>query len=81
MYKGKYGKVRVMEVKTQFGSVMSPILKLYPLEVTTVDSLPLTKRDLENGPCLDQDQIPGVQRVRRSRYGKLLQQTKRLDYL
>ncbi|GFY22730.1 hypothetical protein TNCV_2179911 [Trichonephila clavipes] len=43
-----------MEVKTQFGSVMRPIQKLYPLEVTTVDSLPLTERDVEDGPCLDQ---------------------------
>ncbi|GFV23923.1 hypothetical protein TNCV_272861 [Trichonephila clavipes] len=47
MYKGK---VRVMEVKTQFGSVMRPIQKLYPLEVTTVDSLPLTEIDIEDGP-------------------------------
>ncbi|GFT98864.1 DUF5641 domain-containing protein [Trichonephila clavipes] len=83
MYLGKDGKVRVMEVKTQFGSVMRPIQfrsVMNPLEVTTVDSLPLTERDVEDGPCLDQDQIPGVQRVRRSRYGRLLQQTKRLDY-
>ncbi|GFX85956.1 hypothetical protein TNCV_2473581 [Trichonephila clavipes] len=76
MYKGKGGKVRVMEVTTQFGSVMRPIQKLYPLEVTTVDSLPLTERDVDDGPSLDQDQIPEVQRVRRSRYGRLLQQTK-----
>ncbi|GFV42405.1 hypothetical protein TNCV_4311351 [Trichonephila clavipes] len=80
MYKGKDGRVRVMEVKTQFGSVMRPIQKLYPLEVTTVDSLPSTERDVEDGPCLDQNQIPVVQRERRSRYGRLLQQTKRLDY-
>ncbi|GFU73708.1 uncharacterized protein TNCV_21931 [Trichonephila clavipes] len=78
MYKGKDGKVHVMEVKTQFGSVMRPIQKLYLLEVTTVDSLPLTERDIEDGPCLDQDQIPGVQRVCRSRYGRLLQQTRDL---
>ncbi|GFY08072.1 DUF5641 domain-containing protein [Trichonephila clavipes] len=78
MYKGKDGKVHVMEVKTQFGSVMRPIQKLYPLEMTTVDSLPLTEIDVEDGPCLNQDQIPGVQRVRRYRYGRLLQQTKTL---
>ncbi|GFY09338.1 DUF5641 domain-containing protein [Trichonephila clavipes] len=78
MYKGKDGKVRVMEVKTQFGSVMRPIQKLYSLEVTTVDSLPLTEIDVEDGPCLDQDQILGVQRVRRSRYGRLLQQIRDL---
>ncbi|GFY56199.1 fatty acid synthase [Trichonephila inaurata madagascariensis] len=31
MYKGKDGRVRVMEVKTKFGSVMRPIQKLYLL--------------------------------------------------
>ncbi|GFY65601.1 uncharacterized protein TNIN_192851 [Trichonephila inaurata madagascariensis] len=60
MYKGKDGRLRVMEVKTQFGSVMRPIQKLYPLEVTTVDSLSSTERDVENGACLHQDQIPVV---------------------
>ncbi|GFW46893.1 integrase catalytic domain-containing protein [Trichonephila clavipes] len=60
MYKGKDGRVRAMEVKTQFGSVMRPIQKLYPLEVTTVDALPSTERDVEDGPFLDQDQIPVV---------------------
>ncbi|GFQ65333.1 hypothetical protein TNCT_470551 [Trichonephila clavata] len=59
-------------------SVMRPILKLYPLEVTTADSLSSTERDVENGSCLDQDQIPEVQGVLRSRYGRLLKQTKRL---
>ncbi|GFQ98822.1 integrase catalytic domain-containing protein [Trichonephila clavata] len=79
MYKGIDGRVRVVEVKTQFGSVMRPIQKLYPLEVTTADSLSSTERDVENGSCLDQDQIPEVQGVLRSRYGRLLKQTKRLD--
>ncbi|GFR00418.1 hypothetical protein TNCT_595381 [Trichonephila clavata] len=79
MHKGKDGRVRVMEVKTQFGSLMRPIQKLYPLEVTTADSLSSTERDVEDGPRLDQDQIPVVKGVRRSRYGRLLKQTKRLD--
>ncbi|GFQ84761.1 hypothetical protein TNCT_288801 [Trichonephila clavata] len=79
MCKGKDGRVRVVEVKTQFGSVMRPIQKLYPLEVTTADSLSSTERDVENGSCLDQDQVPEVQGVLRSRYGRLLKQTKRLD--
>ncbi|GFQ75959.1 hypothetical protein TNCT_575331 [Trichonephila clavata] len=82
MYKGKDGRVRVVEVKTQFGSVMRPIQKLYPLEVTTADSLSSTERDVENGSCLDQDRAllaPEVQGVLRSRYGRLLKQTKRLD--
>ncbi|GFR01254.1 hypothetical protein TNCT_24821 [Trichonephila clavata] len=61
MYKGKDGRVRVVEVKTQFGSVMRPFQKLYPLEVTTADSLSSIERDVENGSCLDQDQIPEVQ--------------------
>ncbi|GFQ84961.1 uncharacterized protein TNCT_99141 [Trichonephila clavata] len=78
LYKGKDGRVRVVEVKTQFGSVMRPIQKLYPLDVTTADSLSSTERDVENGSCLDQDQIPEVQGVLRSRYGRLLKQTKRL---
>ncbi|GFS59015.1 integrase catalytic domain-containing protein [Trichonephila clavipes] len=72
-YKGKDGKVRVMEGKTQFGSVMRPIQKLYSLEVTTVDSLPSTERDVEDGPCLDKVPISVVQRVRHSRYGRLFQ--------
>ncbi|GFQ72718.1 hypothetical protein TNCT_708471 [Trichonephila clavata] len=79
MYKGKDGRVRVVEVKTQFGSVMRPIQKLYPLEVTTVDSLSSTERDVENGSYFDQDQIPEVQGVLCSRNGRLLKQTKRLD--
>ncbi|GFR33004.1 retrovirus-related Pol polyprotein from transposon 412 [Trichonephila clavata] len=58
---------------------MRPIQKLYPLEVTTADSLSSTERDVENGSCLDKDQIPEVQGVLRSRYGRLLKQTKRLD--
>ncbi|GFY60534.1 hypothetical protein TNIN_313651 [Trichonephila inaurata madagascariensis] len=61
------------------GELNSFIKKVYPLEVTTVDSLPSPERDVADGPCLDQDQIPVVQRVRSSRYGRLFQQTKRLD--
>ncbi|GFQ79509.1 hypothetical protein TNCT_101691 [Trichonephila clavata] len=78
MCKGKDGRVRVVEVKTQFGSVMRPIQKLYPLEVATADSLSSTERDVENGSCLDQDQIPEVQGVLCSRYGRLLKQTRDL---
>ncbi|GFR32976.1 hypothetical protein TNCT_74901 [Trichonephila clavata] len=80
MYKGKDGRVRVVEVKTQFGSVVRPLQKFYPLEVTTVDSLSSTERNVENGSCLYQDQIPEVQEVLRSRYGRLLKQTKRLVF-
>ncbi|GFQ79453.1 DUF1758 domain-containing protein [Trichonephila clavata] len=49
------------------------------IQVTTADSLSSTERDVENGSCLDQDQIHEVQGVLRSRYGRLLKQTKRLD--
>ncbi|GFY42535.1 hypothetical protein TNIN_459801 [Trichonephila inaurata madagascariensis] len=76
MYKEKDGRVRVVEVKTQF---MRPIQKLYSLEVTTGDSFSSAERDVEDGPCLDQDQILVMQGMHRSRYGRLLQQTKRLD--
>ncbi|GFR04706.1 integrase catalytic domain-containing protein [Trichonephila clavata] len=79
MYKAKDGRVLVAEVKTQFGCVVKPVQKLYPLEGTTADSLSSTATDLEDGPCPHEDQIPEVQGVRRSRYGRLLTQTKRLD--
>ncbi|GFQ89720.1 uncharacterized protein TNCT_590251 [Trichonephila clavata] len=49
------------------------------IQVTTADSLSSTERDAANGSCFDQDQIPEVQGVLRSRYGRLLKQTKRLD--
>ncbi|GFQ88686.1 uncharacterized protein TNCT_453961 [Trichonephila clavata] len=53
--------------------------KLYPLEVTTTESLSSTERNVENGSCLYLDQISEVQGVLRSRYGRLLKQTKGLD--
>ncbi|GFV36452.1 uncharacterized protein TNCV_2234991 [Trichonephila clavipes] len=49
-------------------------------KVTTVGSLLSTERGVVDGPCLDQDQIPVVERERRSRYERILQQAKRLDY-
>ncbi|GFR13337.1 DUF1758 domain-containing protein [Trichonephila clavata] len=84
----KKGKLETDEIKSSERVILKEIQrevfsggekKLYPLEVTTADSLSSTERDVENGSCLDQDQIHEVQGVLRSRYGRLLKQTKRLD--
>ncbi|KAF8794988.1 hypothetical protein HNY73_002892 [Argiope bruennichi] len=79
MYKGKDGRVRVVELKTQFGNIMRPIQKIYPLELNTGDSLSSTAREVKDGSSLYKDKISADRDIHRSRYGRLLKQTKRLE--
>ena len=75
-YPGKDGKVRVVELKTKSGTLLRPIQKLYPLEVSSRDFLPSKIPDKENEDSSHPDQqcVP----VRCSRYGRVLKPVQKL---
>ena len=58
---GRDGKVRVVEVKTQSGTILRPIQRIYPLEIQYDSEL----HDVN-------DKNPVVPSIRHSRYGRLL---------
>lgn len=47
-YPGKDGRIRVVEVKTRFGTFIRPIQRLYPLEVNLSDACSIEKRILSD---------------------------------
>lgn len=79
IYPGKDGVVRVVQLKTKYGTLLRPVQKVYPLELNILMDDELRKAVSTEIGLTEQDSDCASSTV--SKYGRHIRPPKRLDLL